>query len=51
MFCDAGRFVLLSNHGGAINEAFSDVFGIAAEFFHHPRATARCKRTTRWART
>jgi Zn-dependent metalloprotease len=36
LFCDAGRFALLSNHGGAINEAFSDVFGIAAEFFHHP---------------
>jgi Zn-dependent metalloprotease len=36
LFCNAGRFVLLSNHGGAINEAFSDVFGIAAEFFHHP---------------
>ena len=39
LFCNAGRFVLLSNHGGAINEAFSDVFGIAAEFFHHPVGT------------
>lgn len=36
MFCNAGRFVLGSNHPGAINEAFSDVFGIATEFFHHP---------------
>ena len=36
LFCNAGRFVLLSNHGGALNEGFSDVFGIAAEFFHHP---------------
>jgi Zn-dependent metalloprotease len=36
LFCNAGRFVLLSNHGGMINEAFSDVFGIAAEFFHQP---------------
>lgn len=34
--CNAGRFVLASNHGGAINEAFSDVFGIATEFFHQP---------------
>jgi Zn-dependent metalloprotease len=51
LFCNAGRFVLLSNHGGAINEAFSDVFGIAAEFFHHPWATARCRRTTSWVRT
>jgi Zn-dependent metalloprotease len=36
MFCSGGRFVLGSNHPGAINEAFSDVFGIATEFFHHP---------------
>jgi thermolysin len=36
LFCDAGRFVLASNHSGALNEGFSDVFGIAAEFFHHP---------------
>ena len=36
LFCNAGRYVLLSNHPGAINEAFSDVFGIAAEFFHQP---------------
>ncbi len=31
--CDEGRFVLASNHGGAINEAFSDVFGTGVEFF------------------
>ena len=31
--CDDGRFVLASNHGGAINEAFSDVFGTGVEFF------------------
>jgi Zn-dependent metalloprotease len=36
LFCNAGRYVLVSNHGGAINEGFSDVFGIAAEFFHQP---------------
>jgi Zn-dependent metalloprotease len=39
LVCNAGRFVLLSNHGGAIHEAFSDIFGIAAEFFHHPPGT------------
>lgn len=37
--CDAGRYVLASNHGGAINEAFSDAFGVAAEFFHQPAGT------------
>jgi Zn-dependent metalloprotease len=36
LLCDGGRVVLLSNHPGAINEAFSDILGIAAEFFHHP---------------
>jgi Zn-dependent metalloprotease len=39
LFCNAGRFVLLSNHPGTINEAFSDIFGIAAEFFHQPTGT------------
>jgi Zn-dependent metalloprotease len=39
ILCNAGRYVLVSNHGGAINEGFSDVFGIAAEFFHHPVGT------------
>ena len=32
-FCSAGRFVLASNPGGAVHEAFSDVFGTSAEFF------------------
>ena len=41
LLCNAGRFVLVSNHPGAINEAFSDVFGIAAEFFHQPRGTGQ----------
>ena len=31
--CEDGRFALAANHGGAINEAFSDVFGTAVEFF------------------
>ena len=39
LLCNAGRFVLVSDHPGAINEAFSDVFGIAAEFFHQPAGT------------
>jgi Zn-dependent metalloprotease len=39
LLCNAGRYVLISNHPGAINEAFSDVFGIAAEFFHQPAGT------------
>ena len=33
--CDEGRFVLASNHGGAINEGFADVFGTGVEFFFH----------------
>ncbi|HKE88482.1 MAG TPA: M4 family metallopeptidase, partial [Vicinamibacterales bacterium] len=39
MYCIDGRYVLASNHGGIIHEAFSDVFGIAAEFFHQPVGT------------
>ena len=39
MYCIGGRYVLASNHGGTINEAFSDVFGISAEFFHQPAGT------------
>jgi|SRR5262245_11964632 len=36
ILCSGGRYVLWSNHPGAINEAFSDVFGISAEFFYQP---------------
>jgi Zn-dependent metalloprotease len=39
MLCDAGRYVLISNHAGALHEGFSDVFGHAAEFFHQPAGT------------
>lgn len=39
LLCNAGRYVQLSNHPGAINEAFSDVFGMGAEFFHQPVGT------------
>ncbi len=38
-FCLAGRFALAANHGGALHEGFSDIFGIAAEFFHQPAGT------------
>ena len=34
--CDQGRFVLVADHGGAIHEALSDVFGTATEFFFQP---------------
>ena len=32
--CAGGRFVLGSNQGGAVNEAYSDIFATAAGFFH-----------------
>lgn len=35
--CSEGHFVLVSNHGGAIGEALSDVFGTATENFFHPQ--------------
>jgi len=35
-FCSNGRFVLGASHGGAINEAVSDVFGASVEFFYQP---------------
>lgn len=38
-FCLGGRFALAANHGGALHEGFSDIFGIAAEFFHQPAGT------------
>jgi Zn-dependent metalloprotease len=35
--CDsAGRFVLVADEPGAINEGFSDVFGSSVEFFYQP---------------
>ena len=33
--CEDGRFWLLANHGGAVNEAFSDILGTAVEFSVH----------------
>jgi Zn-dependent metalloprotease len=35
-FCSNGRYVLGAFHGGAINEAVSDVFGTSVEFFYQP---------------
>jgi thermolysin len=35
-FCSNGRYVLGASHGGAINEAISDVFGTGVEFFYQP---------------
>jgi thermolysin len=35
-FCSNGRYVLGASHGGAINEAVSDVFGTSVEFFYQP---------------
>ena len=32
--CEAGRFVLLSYQGSAVNEAYSDIFGVSTGFFH-----------------
>jgi len=35
-FCSNGRYVLGASHGGAINEAVSDMFGASVEFFYQP---------------
>ena len=37
--CQNGRILLIANHGGAVNEAFSDIIGTATEFsLHDPGA-------------
>ena len=33
--CEEGRHVLVANEGGAVNEAWSDMFGAAVEFMVH----------------
>jgi Zn-dependent metalloprotease len=38
-YCEGGRFVLLSNDSGALNEGFADIFGVAAEFYAQPIGT------------
>ena len=35
ILCDDGRFLLFANHGGSINEAYSDIIGTAVEFSVH----------------
>ena len=35
--CSNGRWRTVSNHAGAINEAFSDVIGTATEFYFHAK--------------
>ena len=37
--CDGGRYVLVSDHAGAMNEGLSDVFGTAVEYTFHPPGT------------
>ena len=37
-YCSNGRFLLWTADGGIINEAFSDMFAHAVEFFHEDRA-------------
>ena len=41
--CSGGRYVLGASHGGAINEAVSDVFGTSVEFFHQPAGSGPLK--------
>jgi Zn-dependent metalloprotease len=36
LLCQDGRYVLASNHPGAINEGYSDIFGTSAEFYFQP---------------
>ena len=35
-FSSEGRFAFFMDHGGAIDEAYSDIFGTAVEFAFHP---------------
>jgi len=41
--CSSGRYVLGASHGGAINEAVSDIFGTSAEFFYQPAGSGPLK--------
>jgi bacillolysin len=42
-FCSNGRYVLGASHGGAINEAVSDIFGTSVEFFNQPAGSGPLK--------
>jgi thermolysin len=41
--CSGGRYVLGASHGGAINEAVSDVFGTSVEYFYQPAGSGPLK--------
>ncbi len=41
--CNGGRYVLGASHGGAINEALSDIFGTSVEFFFQPVGSGSLK--------
>jgi thermolysin len=41
--CSSGRYVLGAVHGGAINEAISDIFGTSVEFFFQPAGSGPLK--------
>jgi Zn-dependent metalloprotease len=43
VFCSSGRYVLGAQHGGAINEALSDMFGTSVEFFFQPSGSGPLK--------
>lgn len=40
---NAGRYILGASHGGAINEALSDIFGTSVEFFFQPAGSGSLK--------
>jgi Zn-dependent metalloprotease len=42
-YCSGGKFVLVHNPGGAVNEGFADVFGTAAEFYMQDPGTGFLK--------
>jgi Zn-dependent metalloprotease len=43
VLCSNGRYVLGALHGGAINEALSDIFGTSIEFFVQPGGSGTLK--------
>ena len=43
LFCVGGRYQLASNHTGAIDEGFADMFGTSAEFFFQPTGSGNLK--------
>jgi thermolysin len=42
-WCNNGRFVIGANDSGAVNEAFSDIFGTSVEFFNQPAGNGPLK--------